>query len=117
MLQLFRHVGRGHRWAAQIIRDRVGADLDPRLERNGKPPQRFDDAIAWLHDSALELIDAVTEAGSDSTVNTFLGPGPLDSDCGGDCTRPLCTEPTPNWQPDAACSYPPSWLPTESASG
>jgi len=38
LLQLLRHVGRGDRWAAQIITDRADASLDPRLVRDGKPP-------------------------------------------------------------------------------
>jgi uncharacterized protein (TIGR03083 family) len=76
MLQLFRHLGRGDRWAAQIIRDRAGADLDPRLVRNGKPPDDIDGAITWLHDSATDLLDAVTDIGPDTEVATFLGPRP-----------------------------------------
>jgi uncharacterized protein (TIGR03083 family) len=76
MLQLFRHVGRGDRWAAQIIRDHAGADLDPRLVRNGKPPTDLDGAIVWLHDCATDLLDAVTDIGTDTEVATFLGPRP-----------------------------------------
>jgi uncharacterized protein (TIGR03083 family) len=76
MLQLFRHLGRGDRWAAQIIRDRAGADLDPRLVRNGKPPADLDGAITWLRDSATDLLDAVAGIGPDTEVATFLGPRP-----------------------------------------
>ena len=36
--QLFRHVGRGDRWAAQIVADRVDHYLDPREVEGGKPP-------------------------------------------------------------------------------
>jgi len=36
--QLLRHVGRGNRWAAQIIADRRTEPLDPRDVRDGKPP-------------------------------------------------------------------------------
>ena len=36
--QLFRHVGRGDRWAAQIVADRVDHYLDPRTVEGGKPP-------------------------------------------------------------------------------
>jgi uncharacterized protein (TIGR03083 family) len=38
LLQLLRHVGRGDRWAAQIITDRADTSLDPRSVRDGKPP-------------------------------------------------------------------------------
>ena len=41
--QLTRHVGRGDRWAAQIVGDRLTDFLDPRDVRGGKPP---DDATA-----------------------------------------------------------------------
>jgi uncharacterized protein (TIGR03083 family) len=74
--QLFRHVGRGHRWAAQIVRDREETYLDPRAVRDGKPPTDPDGAIEWLHGSARALVDAVTDAGEDTPVWTFLGPRP-----------------------------------------
>ena len=36
--KLFRHVGRGNRWAAQIIIDRRNEPLDPRDVPDGRPP-------------------------------------------------------------------------------
>jgi uncharacterized protein (TIGR03083 family) len=74
--QLFRHVGRGDRWAAQIIADRLDHRLDPRLVEGGKPPPDPDDAISWLHGGAQRLIDAVEQAGPETPVWTFLGPRP-----------------------------------------
>jgi uncharacterized protein (TIGR03083 family) len=74
--QLFRHVGRGHRWAAQIVGDRLEDYLDPRTVRNGKPPSDPDGAIEWLHGSARAVIGAVADAGEDTPVWTFLGPRP-----------------------------------------
>jgi uncharacterized protein (TIGR03083 family) len=74
--QLFRHVGRGDRWAAQIITDRVDHALDPRTVEGGKPPADPDDAISWLHDGAQRLIDAVEQAGMETPVWTFLGQRP-----------------------------------------
>jgi uncharacterized protein (TIGR03083 family) len=74
--QLFRHVGRGHRWAAQIVRDRVEDYLDPRTVRDGKPPSDPDGAIEWLHGSARAVVDAVADVGHDTPVWTFLGPRP-----------------------------------------
>jgi uncharacterized protein (TIGR03083 family) len=71
--QLFRHVGRGDRWAAQIIVDRVDHFLDPRSVEGGKPPPDPDQAISWLHGGAQRLIDAVEQAGLDTPVWTFLG--------------------------------------------
>lgn len=74
--QLMRHVGRGDRWAAQIIADRVDDYLDPRTVPNGKPPSDPDGAIAWLHDGAQLLIDAIDDVGAETPVWTFLGSRP-----------------------------------------
>jgi uncharacterized protein (TIGR03083 family) len=74
--QLFRHVGRGDRWAAQIVADRLDHFLDPRAVEGGKPPPDPDEAIAWLHGGARRLIEAVEEAGLDRPVWTFLGSRP-----------------------------------------
>ncbi len=71
--QLFRHVGRGDRWAAQIIADQLDHFLDPRSVEGGKPPPDPDQAIGWLHEGAQQLIDAVERAGLDTPVWTFLG--------------------------------------------
>jgi uncharacterized protein (TIGR03083 family) len=74
--QLFRHVGRGDRWAAQIVDDRVNEYLDPRDVRNGKPPDDIAGAIDWLHGGAHAIVDAVAKVGADTPVWTFLGPRP-----------------------------------------
>lgn len=76
--QLFRHLGRGHRWAAQIITDRVEHALDPRTVTGGKPPEDPDEAITWLHEGAQRVIDAVEQVGADTPVWTFLGPRPAN---------------------------------------
>jgi hypothetical protein len=49
--QLLRHVGRGDRWAAQIIADRADVSLDPRLVRDGRPPADVPGAVRWLSGS------------------------------------------------------------------
>jgi uncharacterized protein (TIGR03083 family) len=74
--QLFRHVGRGDRWAAQIVADRVDHYLDPRTVEGGKPPADPDEAIDWLHGGAQRLIDAVEDVGAETPVWTFLGSRP-----------------------------------------
>ncbi|WP_343601442.1 maleylpyruvate isomerase family mycothiol-dependent enzyme [Mycobacterium sp.] len=74
--QLFRHVGRGHRWAAQIVADRMDHVLGPRAVQDGKPPPDPDDAISWLHGAAQRVVDAVAQVGADTPVWTFLGPRP-----------------------------------------
>jgi uncharacterized protein (TIGR03083 family) len=73
---LLRHVGRGHRWAAQIVEERLTDYLDPRDARNGKPPEEPDGAIEWLQGGAQSVIDAVNRVGPDAAVWTFLGPRP-----------------------------------------
>jgi uncharacterized protein (TIGR03083 family) len=74
--QLFRHVGRGNRWAAQIVADRRYEPLDPRDVRDGKPPDDLDAAIDWLNNGAELLIDAVDRTGPETRVWTFLGARP-----------------------------------------
>jgi uncharacterized protein (TIGR03083 family) len=74
--QLFRHVGRGDRWAAQIIAERADHRLDPRTVDGGKPPPDPDDAISWLHAGAQLLNDAVEQAGVETPVWTFIGQRP-----------------------------------------
>jgi uncharacterized protein (TIGR03083 family) len=76
LTQLFRHVGRGHRWAAQIVADRLDHPLDPRDVVDGKPPADPDAAIDWLHDGAQRVLDAITKIGPDNPAWTFLGPRP-----------------------------------------
>jgi uncharacterized protein (TIGR03083 family) len=76
LTQLFRHVGRGDRWAAQIVADRLDYRLDPRTVEGGKPPADPDEAISWLHGGAQRLIDAVEDVGVESPVWTFLGSRP-----------------------------------------
>lgn len=74
--QLVRHVGRGDRWAAQIITDRVDHYLDPRTVRDGKPPAEPEALVPWLNDSPRTLLEAVASAGEDAPVWTFIGPRP-----------------------------------------
>lgn len=74
--QLFKHVGRGNRWCAQIIDDRRQEPLDPREVRDGKPPEDVDGAIAWLESGAQKVLDAVDHVGADARVWTFNGSKP-----------------------------------------
>jgi uncharacterized protein (TIGR03083 family) len=74
--QLFRHVGRGNRWAAQIVADRRDEALDPREVRDGRPPDDPDAAVEWLNDGAQLILDAVDAVGADTPVWTFIGPQP-----------------------------------------
>lgn len=74
--QLFRHVGRGNRWAAQIIADRRMDTLDPRDVREGKPPEDSDAAADWLRQGAQLIVDAVDRVGPATRVWTFRGPRP-----------------------------------------
>lgn len=70
--QLFRHVGRGDRWAAAIVR--TGEPADPRQVVDGKPPD--DGLVDWLLAAPRVLLDAVASTGADTPVWTFLGPRP-----------------------------------------
>lgn len=72
--QLFRHVGRGNRGAAQIIADRRISELDPRQVRDGQPPDDPRAALDWLNTGAALIARAVDQVGSDAKVWTPLGP-------------------------------------------
>ena len=74
--QLFRHVGRGNRWCAQIIAGRRQEPLDPREVTDGRPPEDPDAAIDWLNAGAQAIINAVDQVGSDARVWTFVGSKP-----------------------------------------
>ncbi|MET0456036.1 MAG: maleylpyruvate isomerase family mycothiol-dependent enzyme [Mycobacterium sp.] len=76
MNQLLKHVGRGHRWSAQIISERRLQPLDPRDVRDGKPPADGDAAIDWLNQGAQLVIDAVDRVGPEARVWTFNGAKP-----------------------------------------
>lgn len=74
--QLFRHVGRGHLWAAQIVADRRDQPPDPRAVAGGKPPDDPGAATDWLNAGAQRVIDTVVNTGAETPVWTFLGPRP-----------------------------------------
>ena len=74
--QLLTHVGRGHRWAAMIVRERADARVDIRTVPDGKPPADTEAAVGWLGDSARLLLDAVAATGPEVPVWTFTGPKP-----------------------------------------
>jgi uncharacterized protein (TIGR03083 family) len=74
--QLFCHVGRGNRWAAQIVADRRSETVDPRDVPDGRPPDDPDAAIDWLNDGARLIVDSVDAVGADTQVWTFIGPRP-----------------------------------------
>lgn len=70
------HVGRGDRWAAMIVRERSATARDPREAPDGKPPADPQEMAAWLVGGVRVLVDAVAEAGADTSVWTFVGPRP-----------------------------------------
>jgi len=73
--QLVTHVGRAHRWAAEITRTRSDAFIPFREVPDGKLPDDRAEQRAWLHAGAARIVDAVQEAGSD-LVWSFAGPTP-----------------------------------------
>ncbi len=73
--KLLTHVGRGHRWAATIVRTRSVGPVDPHTVADGKPPTG-PDAAGWLRDGAQALLTAVAQTGADTPVWTFTGPRP-----------------------------------------
>ena len=75
LCQLVTHVGRAHRWAAEITRTRSDAFIPFREVPDGKLPDDRAGQRAWLHAGAARIVDAVREAGSD-LVWSFTGSAP-----------------------------------------
>jgi uncharacterized protein (TIGR03083 family) len=63
--QLATHVGRGHRWAAQMVAARATESLPMREVADGKLPEDPAQHTHWLNAGADQVIEAVTEAGDD----------------------------------------------------
>ena len=61
--QLATHVGRGHRWAAQIVATRATAPIPTREVADGKLPEDPARHAPWLNAGADRVIEAVTAAG------------------------------------------------------
>ena len=70
--QLATHLGRGHRWAAQIVATRATAPIPMREVADGKLPEDPARHAEWLNAGAGQVVEAVTAAGSDP-VWTFNG--------------------------------------------
>lgn len=73
--QLATHVGRGHRWAAEIVATRAAGPVPLTEVPDGKLPAGPAAQAAWLNDAAGLVAGAVAAAG-DGPVWTFLGPRP-----------------------------------------
>lgn len=73
--QLVTHVGRVHRWVAEIARTRSAVPIPFREVPDGKLPGDRAEQCAWLRAGAARIVDAVQEAGSD-LVWSFTGPAP-----------------------------------------
>jgi uncharacterized protein (TIGR03083 family) len=73
--QLATHLGRGHRWAAQIVATRATTFISPRDVPDGKLPADQALYAEWLNRGAALVVEAVTAAGAER-VWTFVGTRP-----------------------------------------
>jgi uncharacterized protein (TIGR03083 family) len=69
------HVGRAHRWAAEIVGTRAAEAIPMRAVPDGKFPADPAERGPWLRAGAARLIDTVQSAGGD-LVWTFAGQRP-----------------------------------------
>jgi len=63
--QLVTHVGRAHRWAAEIVGTRATDFIEFRAVPDGKAPGDATGRAQWLTDGAARLADVVRAAGQD----------------------------------------------------
>jgi uncharacterized protein (TIGR03083 family) len=73
--QLVTHVGRAHRWAAEITRTRSDVFIPFRAVPDGKLPDDPGEQQAWLRAGAARIVDAVRQADGE-IVWSFAGPAP-----------------------------------------
>ncbi len=73
--QLATHVGRGHRWAAQIVATRAARPVPMQEVPEGKLPAGPPEQAEWLAESASLVADAVAAAGQEP-VWSFTGMRP-----------------------------------------
>jgi uncharacterized protein (TIGR03083 family) len=73
--QLVTHVGRAHRWAAQIVATRAAEVIPFRAVPDGALPADPSQRARWLHAGAALLVDAARGAG-DEVVWSFVGDVP-----------------------------------------
>ncbi len=73
--QLATHVGRAHRWAAEIVRTRSDHFIEFRDVPDGKLPADEAERCHWLTAGSASLIDTLREA-QDTHVWTFEGMAP-----------------------------------------
>lgn len=73
--QLVTHVGRAHRWAAQIVATRASEVIPFRAVQDGALPAELPEREQWLRSGATLLVDAARDA-RDEVVWSFFGPLP-----------------------------------------
>ena len=103
--QLVTHVGRGHRWAAQIVATRAATPMPVREVADGKLPPDPAQHASWLNAGADRVIDAVMAAGSD-LVWTLAGIGPASCWARRRAQKPPFTWRTLSSRPDATSISP-----------
>lgn len=68
LAQLVGHVGQAHRWAAALVAERATGPRDPGEPDDLAVPEDPQHRCAWLLEGAARLVDAVREAGAETTV-------------------------------------------------
>jgi uncharacterized protein (TIGR03083 family) len=114
MRELAVHVGRVHRWAAEIVSTRSAVPISFRAVPDGKFPAAPAERAAWLTAGAQRVSTAVRDAG-DAPV--WAARSRQASGRAGCATRRLCTPRTGCWPPDGAPISRRRSPPTRSTSG
>ena len=68
LAQLVGHVGQVHRWAAALVAERASGPREAGEPDDLAVPEGAQQRSAWLREGAARLVDAVREAGVETTV-------------------------------------------------
>ena len=114
--QLVTHVGRAHRWAAQIVATRAVEVIPFRAVPDGALPAEPAERAQWLRAGAALLTGAARDAG-DEVVWSFVGDVQPASGPAGWRPRPWSTWPMRGWPPARIRPWTRTWRRTPSMNG
>ena len=115
--QLATHVGRGHRWAAQIVATRATMPIPMREVADGKLPSDPAQHAPWLNAGANQVIEARSRPLAAMWCGRYPASARPASGAAAGPTKPPSTWPTLSSRPDATSTWPLTLPRTASTNG